>query len=203
MKRTLIILACAACTLAVAQKRPEPMVPPGAAAPAFSVPGADGKTYRLSDYKGKYVVLEWTNKDCPYVLKHYNSGNMQQTQQKARDMGAVWFSVISSAEGQQGYLTADDATRHYKEVGSHANAILLDTTGSIGLAYGARNTPQIVIVGPDGNVVYHGAIDNRPSPDRKSLAGATNYVLQALEESMASKPVTTPSSRPYGCRVHY
>ncbi len=188
-------------SFAVAQKPQTSLV--GQDAPKFSMPAADGKTYDLSAYKGKYVVLEWTNKDCPFVKKHYGSGSMQATQKAAIEMGAVWLSIISSSPGSQGYLTADEVTSYRKDRGVNSTATLLDPEGKLGHMYNARTTPQIVIINPDGKVIYNGAIDNRPTPDPSSLEGATNYCLQALKEAMAGKAVSVPTSKPYGCSVKY
>jgi len=175
----------------------------GEAAPNFTLTDSEGKSQELSAYKGKFVVLEWTNKDCPYVKKHYESGSMQATQKEAKEMGAVWLSIISSAPGKEGYMDAADINAYRKDHKVAAKATLLDSNGKVGRLYGARTTPQIVIVNPEGNVIYEGAIDDQPSPDPDTLKGAKNYVLSALKEAMAGKPVTTPVSRPYGCGVKY
>lgn len=176
---------------------------PGTPAPAFSLPSVEGKTVALSDYKGKYVVLEWTNKDCPFVKKHYGSGAMQATQAEAKKMGAVWLSICSSAPGQQGYMDATTYKAYAKDKKIASTAILLDSEGKVGHLYAAKTTPQIVIVDPKGNVVYDGAIDDKPDPSPASLKGAKNYALEALKESMAGKAVTVATSRPYGCGVKY
>lgn len=178
------------------------MVAPGTEAPQFTLTDAEGKSRSLKEFKGKYVVLEWSNKDCPYVVRHYRSGNMQVTQKRATDMGAVWLTIISSAPGKQGYLTGPEAKEHYSSIGSLAAACLLDPEGKVGRAFGARTTPQIVVIDPKGTVVYHGAIDDRPNP-RGEGGPAKNFALLALEESKAGRAVTTPTSRPYGCNVKY
>ena len=175
----------------------------GGPAPAFSLPSVEGKTVGLSDYKGKFVVLEWTNKDCPFVKKHYGSGSMQATQAEAKKMGAVWLSVCSSAPGNQGYMTPDQYKAYIKEKKVAATAVLLDPEGKVGHLYGARTTPQIVIIDSKGTVVYDGAIDDKADPDPATLAGAKNYALAALKEAMAGKPVAVATSRPYGCSVKY
>lgn len=206
MTRTLtsltILATCAVTGLALQQSKAE-MVKPGAEAPVFSLPGADGAKYALSDFKGKYVVLEWSNKDCPYVRKHYSSHNMQDTQAKAKEMGAVWLTVISSAQGKQGHLSPAEAKDHYAQVNSKAHAVVFDSDGSVGRAYGARNTPQIVIIDPDGKVVYNGAIDDKPTADPNDVKTAHNYALTGLQEAMAGKALSTPTTRPYGCPVKY
>lgn len=175
----------------------------GALAPTFSLPSVEGKSVSLSDYKNKFVVLEWTNKDCPFVRKHYESGSMQATQEKAKKMGAVWLTICSSAPGQQGYMAADQYKGYVKDKKMASAAVLLDPEGTVGHLYLARATPQIVVIDASGKVVYNGAIDDKPSPDPETLKGAKNYALAALEESMAGKPVTVATSRPYGCSVKY
>jgi peroxiredoxin len=204
MKTTILIVASVAAASAVVavQNRPT-MVQPGTAAPTFSLPSAAGKTVSLADHAGSWVVLEWTNKDCPYVVKHYASGNMQATQAKAKAMGAKWLTVISSAPGKQGYLEPGQATEHYKSVGASADAVLIDAEGAVGKAYGARNTPQMVVIDPKGNVVYHGAIDDDRSADPAATKTAKNLVLAALEEAKAGKPVSNAFNNPYGCGVKY
>jgi peroxiredoxin len=182
---------------------PSSAVQVGDVAPNFTLPGSDGKVHQLKAERGHYVVLEWTNKDCPFVRKHYESGNMQKTQSKAKGMGAVWYTIISSAPGMQGYLTKDEVVAYRKTEGVNSVATLLDPNGTVGHLYGARTTPQIVIIDPKGKIIYDGGIDDRPTPDPSSLAGATNYALQALKEAMAGKPVSVPISRPYGCSVKY
>jgi hypothetical protein len=175
----------------------------GKISPNFAALDSNGKTEHLTDYRGKYVVLEWTNEDCPFVHKHYDSGNMQKTQEKARSMGAVWLTVISSAPGEQGYMMPNAINEYRKEHHVKSNATLLDTKGLVGHIYDARTTPQIVIIDPKGVVIYNGAIDDRPSPDPESLKGARNYALEGLEEAMNGKPVAVETSRPYGCGIKY
>lgn len=175
----------------------------GEPAPLFSLPSIEGKTVSLTDFKGKHVVLEWTNKDCPFVKKYYGSGAMQKTQAEAKAKGAVWLTLCSSAPGKQGYMPPDEFKAYAKDEKVAAAAVLLDPDGKVGKRYNARTTPQIVVIDPKGTIVYNGAIDDRPSPDPASLKGATNYALQALTESMAGKAVSVPTSRPYGCSVKY
>ena len=175
----------------------------GTPAPEFSLPAVEGRTVALKDLRGKFVVLEWTNKDCPFVKKHYGSGSMQATQAEAKRLGAVWLSICSSAPGAQGYMTAEEYKGYIKAKGVASEAVLLDPEGKFGHLYGARTTPQVVIVGPKGTMIYNGAIDDRPDPDPASLKGAKNYALDALKEAMAGKPVSVPTSRPYGCSVKY
>lgn len=177
---------------------------PGKAAPDFSVKDAEGKTHSLADYKGDWLVLEWFNKDCPYVKKHYGSNNMQSLQEKYTDKDVKWLTIISSAEGKQGYLTAEEAV---KEAKSHKLAssapFLLDTDGKMGKAYDAKTTPHIFIINPEGVVVYAGAIDDNDSANPAVIPDSKNYVTAALDEALAGKPVSTPVSRPYGCTIKY
>lgn len=168
-------------------------------APAFTGKTASGKNVSLRDFSGKFVVLEWWNFDCPFVVRHYNAGNMQATQKRVRDMGGVWLTICSSAPGLQGHVTAEQATRMHKEKNFHANEIILDPEGTIGKAFGAQTTPHMIIINPRGEIIYNGAIDD----NQRNHEGATNYVLKALEEAMAGKPVSTPRTRPYGCSVKY
>jgi hypothetical protein len=175
----------------------------GDPAPAFTATESNGKTVSLSDYKGKFVVLEWHNNGCPYVQKFYNSGTMQKLQRDWTAKGVVWLTIISSAPGTQGYVDSAASQAFMKKSGAAQNAVLLDPTGQVGHLYDARNTPQMLVIDPKGILVYDGAIDDRPTADPSSLAGATNYVVQALTESMAGKPVSVPVTVPYGCTVKY
>lgn len=175
----------------------------GKVSPNFAAMDSNGKTIHLTDYRGKFVVLEWTNKDCPFVHKHYDSGSMQASQEKARSMGAVWLTIISSAPDAQGYMMPNQINEYRKEHNVKSNATLIDAKGYVGHIYNARATPQIVIIDPKGVVIYNGAIDDRPSPDPESLKGARNYALEALTEAMEGKPVAVETSRPYGCGIKY
>lgn len=175
----------------------------GEPAPDFTATDSHGRTVRLADFKGKFVVLEWHNDGCPYVGKHYGSGNMQRLQREWTGKDVVWLTVISSAPGQQGYVTADEANAYFKDRHAAQTAILLDPKGTIGRLYDARTTPHMFVIDQQGTLVYNGAIDDRPTTDREDVPGATNYVVAALTEAMAGKPVTKPTSRPYGCNVKY
>jgi peroxiredoxin len=175
----------------------------GGKAPDFSATDTNGKTQTLSQYKGKYVVLEWTNPDCPIVHKHYDSGNMQKLQKEFTGKGVVWLSIDSSAPGQQGNYSAAEMNQIMKSRNAAPTAIIPDPSGTIGKLYGAKTTPHMFVIDPSGNLVYQGAIDSIPSPDQADIPKATNYVQAALDESMAGKPVTTPSTRSYGCAVKY
>ena len=175
----------------------------GATAPAFMGTDSNGKTESLDQFKGKYVVLEWHNQGCPFTKKHYESGNMQALQKEWTAKGVVWFTVISSAPGQDGYMTASAENAYVKKVGADPTAVLLDPQGKIGHLYDAKTTPQMVVIDPAGKVIYDGAIDDRPTPDVSDIRGAKNYVNDALSASMAGRPVATPYTRPYGCSVKY
>ena len=175
----------------------------GEAAPDFTATASNGKTYRLSDYRGKYVVLEWHNNGCPYVRKHYNSGNMQRLQKQWTARGVVWFTIISSAPRKQGYVTPSEENDYLAKMQAAPTAALLDPTGEIGHLYDAKTSPQMVVISPQGIVIYDGAIDDKPTTDLDDVPGATNYVNLALEQAMAGKQVETPATRPYGCSVKY
>ena len=175
----------------------------GAKAPEFSLPDASGKTHQLSDFKGKYVVLEWFNPECPFVKKHYGSDNMQKLQQEFTSKGVVWLTIDSNAPGTEGNLSPDAAQKILNSWKTRQTALLLDPDGKVGKAYGAKNTPQMFIISPEGKVVYQGAIDSKASPNPADIPNSTNYVKAALEESMAGKPVSNPTTKPYGCSVKY
>ena len=176
---------------------------PGDSAPEFKGTDSNGKTETLTQYRGKYVVLEWTNQGCPYTQKHYESGNMEALQKKWTAKGVVWLSVISSAPGQQGFQTASQENGYLARMKAAPTAVLLDPSGTIGRAYDAKTTPHMFVIDPQGRIVYEGAIDDQPTPDPSSLKIARNYVSEALEEAMAGKPVATPVTRAYGCSVKY
>ncbi|MBN8712318.1 MAG: thioredoxin family protein [Verrucomicrobia bacterium 61-8] len=199
MKKAPHILAILALSAAVAFAAPEI----GKPAPDFTLKDASGKEVKLSDYKGKYVVLEWVNFGCPFVKKHYGSGNMQALQKELTGKGAVWLSICSSAEGKQGYFPKGEVAAAVKANGSHATDYLLDTSGAVGKLYDAVTTPDMYLINPEGMLIYKGAIDDRPSPDPSTLADATNYVKVAFEEASAGKSVSNPSTKSYGCSVKY
>lgn len=179
----------------------EPAV--GSPAPALTLTDSRGKQHNLADYKGKHVVLEWVNFGCPFVKKHYESGNMQSTQKKAVEKGVVWLSVCSSAEGKQGHMDAADWNEELTSRKMSSTAVLIDESGAVGKTYGAKTTPHMYIINPAGVLVYKGAIDDKPSANKADIPGARNHVLAALDESMAGKPVSTASTTPYGCSVKY
>jgi peroxiredoxin len=192
------LLAAAILSLAVAAHAAPEL---GAPAPDFTLNDQSGKPVKLSDAKGKYVVLEWYNKDCPFVHKHYDSGNMQSLQKKYGKKGVVWYSIVTSKEGKEGHLTNAEAKAQLKKISS--KAILLDEKGEVGRLYGAKTTPHMFVVDKTGNLIYMGGIDDKASADAEDIKTSKNFVAAALDESMAGKPVTTPSSRPYGCSVKY
>src|SRR5205814_5521151 len=175
----------------------------GSAAPDFSVPDVNGETHSLSAYKGKYVVLEWFNPECPFVKKHYGSGNMQKLQEEYTGKGVVWLTIDSSAPGTEGNLTPEQAQKKMAEWKTRQTALLLDPEGKAGRAYGAKNTPDMIIINPEGKIVYEGAIDSKATPYPSDIPNSTNYVKIALDESMAGKPVSTSSTKPSGCSVKY
>ena len=176
----------------------------GKAAPELKLPGSDGKVHSLKAYKGKTVVLEWLNQGCPFVRKHYDSGNMQALQKEQAAKGVVWLSVVSSAPGREGYFKdAAEAMAFAKESGGAAQAILLDPQGKVGRAYGAKATPHMVVIDKQGKLAYMGAIDDRPSTNKDDVQGAKNYVRQALDELAAGKAVSEPETKAYGCSVKY
>jgi len=175
----------------------------GEHAPAFTLPDTYGDEHSLPDYEGEWVVLEWLNYDCPFVRKHYDSGNMPSLQETYGSKGVIWFAVVSSAPGKQGYFAPDEMNRRSEQAGSVAKAVLLDPEGTVGRLYGARTTPQMVLIDPAGTVLYNGAIDDKPSARIETIEGAHNYLVAAIEEAMAGKPVSVPTSQPYGCSVKY
>lgn len=175
----------------------------GAPAPAFRTLDADGRERTLAEFAGRIVVLEWTSSDCPYSRKHYGSGTMQALQKAAVRDGVVWLTVSSSAKDREGYFTPALARAWRARVGSHATAILLDSAGSMGRAYGARTTPQMFVVDRAGRIAYMGGIDDRPYADPASLKGAKAYVAAALADLKAGRAVAEPVSAPYGCSVRY
>ena len=172
-------------------------------APAFTAVDADGRTRSLNEFRGKIVVLEWTNQGCPYVRKHYDTRNMQALQQRLTGEGVVWLTVASSAPGKQGHLDAAGAKAMLREQGAKPTALLLDQDGKVGKAYDARVTPHMYVVGKDGRLAYMGGIDDRATSDKADIRGAKNYVSAALADLRAGRPVAQPVSKPYGCSVKY
>lgn len=200
--KTLVLGAVAlAATLTVGAAAAAPKV--GAPAPDFSVADTAGETWSLAGLAGKKVILEWTNHDCPFVVKHYASGNMQALQKEATAAGYVWLSVISSASGKQGQVSPAEADDLTTSRGAAPTAVLLDTSGAMGRAYDAKTTPHMYIIDPEGTLMYMGGIDDKPTTDQADIAGASNYVRLAMADLAAGNPVGTPVTRPYGCSVKY
>ena len=180
-----------------------PLVPVGAQGPGFTVADDRGGSRSLAEFRGKYVVLEWHEKGCPYVSKHYRSGNVQRLQAEWMARGVVWLLVNSSAAGTHSYLTPEDSRAYFKSINSAPTAALLDTDGRVGKLYGVATALHMVVVDPAGRVIYNGAIDDQPKTEAASLNGAHNYVAAALTEAFAGRPITTAVTPPYGCAVHY
>lgn len=170
----------------------------GRPAPAFTATDNQGGEHRFDDYKGKWIVLEWHSQACPYVVKHYGTGNMQKLQKEWTGKGVVWLTIVSSGPGKAGYVTPEESVAYMKEQQAAQTAVLLDPTGDVGHLYQAKTTPHMFVIDPQGVIIYDGAIDDKPSRDAAEVATATNYVAAALTEAMAGKPVSVPTSRPYG-----
>lgn len=178
-------------------------VPVGEKAPDFTATDSRGQSHNLSDYAGKIVVLEWFNHGCPFVQKHYNSGNMQGLQKTYEEKGVVWLSIISSAPGKQGYCTPEQADEIFQDWEAIPAAVLLDPEGAVGRLYGAKTTPHMFIIDAGGTLVYDGGIDDIRSANIDDIPKATNYVKKALDELLAGKEVSVKTSQPYGCSVKY
>ena len=175
----------------------------GQAAPNFTAVDASGKTVTLADFKGRHVVLEWVNPGCPYVRRHYDSANMQGTQKEATSKGVVWLAVNSTSQDSGDYLAPAAMAQWMQTQKAVATVTLMDADGQVGRAYGARTTPHMYIVNPAGTLVYAGAIDSKPTANPADISTATNHVKVALAESLAGKPVSSASTRAYGCSVKY
>jgi hypothetical protein len=197
----LLPFALVASIMVAAPAVAEPQI--GQAAPNFRLNDVNGRAVSLSDFRGKTVVLEWNNPDCPFVKKHYNSGNMQRTQAAAAADGVVWLTINSSAPGNQGHMTPAQAQTVTGAQQSRRTAYLLDPSGQVGKSYGARTTPHMYIINPAGALVYMGGIDDKPTPNPADINGARNHVLAALGELKAGRSVSVPATRPYGCSVKY
>lgn len=201
VRRTLLALGLAGAALCAQPAAADPQL--GQPAPAFQATDADGRTRSLAEFKGRTVVLEWTNNGCPYVGKHYGSGNMQALQRSATKDGVAWLTIVSSAPEMQGYLTPAQAKAWKAKEHAASTAVLLDPAGKVGRAYEAKATPHMFVIDKAGRVVYMGGIDDRPSSEPESLKGAKNYVAAALADVKAGRAVATPVTRPYGCSVKY
>ena len=199
--RALVMSAAFALAAAAGSAAAAPVV--GEPAPAFEGTDTAGKTWSLADLQGKGVILEWTNHDCPYVVKHYSSGNMQALQREAAGAGYVWLSVISSAPGKQGNVTPAQADELTTSREAAPTAVLLDPEGTIGRAYDARTTPHMFVIDPAGTLVYMGGIDDKATTDAADIDGARNHVRAAMADLAAGGPVATAVTRPYGCSVKY
>jgi len=175
----------------------------GQPAPEFTLTDSNGQSHNLSDFKGKFVVLKWLNHGCPFVQKHYDGGNMQGLQKAYTGKDVVWLSIVSSAPGKQGHMSPEETNKAKEEKGSAATAVLIDEDGTVGKLYDAKVTPELFVINPEGTLVYAGAIDDKKSVDAADVAGAKNYVKQALDEALAGNPVSEPTTEAYGCSVKY
>jgi len=199
MKRKVLVWLAILLSALMAMAAPKA----GDVAPDFTATDSNGKAHKLSDYKGKFVVLEWTNSGCPFTRKHYLSGNMQNLQKQWTAKGVVWLTVLSSAPGKEGYMTAEQENSYLKDKNATPTAALMDPAGNLGHLYGAKATPHMFVIDPKGKIVYNGAIDDHPSSDQGDIPGAKNFVSTALGEAMSGKAVTTASTEAYGCSVKY
>lgn len=181
----------------------EAAVANGAQAPGFSVVDSNGRTRTLDEFNGKTVVLEWTNHDCPYVVKHYATGNMQALQREATAADVVWLTVISSAPGKQGHVSGAAANQLSTSRNAAPSAVLLDESGAVGRLYAARTTPHMYVIGPDRKLVYQGGIDDKNSTNHATVEGARNYVREALAAVRAGRAPATAAAPPYGCTIKY
>lgn len=193
--------AIAACLFSAAPASAAASV--GEAAPDFQAVDINGKPVKLSDYRGKLVVLEWTNRDCPFVRKHYESGNMQTLQRSITGQDAVWLTIISSAEGEQGWFTPEAASEHLKKVEAAPSAKILDPSGEIGRAYGAQVTPHMYVIDAEGRLAYAGAIDDKPSTKKDDVPTAKPYFKNAFEAVKAGQTPDPAATRAYGCTIKY
>lgn len=193
----------AALVLLMMAALPAHAIEVGKPAPDFTAKDIKGNEFKLSDHKGELVVLEWTNDQCPFVKKHYESKNMQKAQEAANAKGVYWVTIVSSAPGLQGHLTPEKAQEIIDSTGATPDAKILDESGELGHLYNATTTPNMFVIDKEGTLAYAGAIDDNSSPDPKTIEGAKNYVLTALDELEAGKPVETAQTQPYGCGVKY
>jgi peroxiredoxin len=198
MKHTIIATLAGIVTLACAQA-----IEIGKAAPAFSAKNVKGETVSLADHAGKVVVLEWTNLSCPFVRKHYDSGNMQKLQESAAAKGVIWLTVNSSAEGKQGFCSPEKMADCIQKEGIKSANVLLDSSGEVGKAYDAKVTPHMFIINKDGTLAYDGAVDSKSSTDKADVATAEPLFANALDAVLAGKAVTNAKNKPYGCGVKY
>ncbi len=176
---------------------------PGESAPGFTINDASGRPVKLTDYRGKFVVLEWTNPECPFVRKHYDSRNMQTLQKDYGAKDVVWLSVNSTNRDHSEFKTGAQMVSWMGGQGAAQKAVLIDETSATGRAYGAKTTPQMFVIDPEGRIVYAGAIDDKRSANPADVKAARNHVRAALDEALAGRPVTVASTAPYGCSVKY
>ena len=202
MKLSFLTVLCAFGLMACL---PSAQATPVVGKPALDFKAVDtnGNEISLSDFKGKNVVLEWSNHECPFVVKHYEPGNMQKLQKATTDGGDIWITIVSSAEGKQGSTTPEQANQVMKDVGAHSTARILDKSGKIGKLYEAKTTPHMFVIDKDGILAYAGAIDSDTGFSSAGIEGATNYVMAALDSLRAGEPVKMASTKPYGCSVKY
>jgi peroxiredoxin len=201
MKMKLILTALTAFTATALYASDVP--PVGSAAPDFSLADSSGESHSLSQYKGKYVVLEWFNPECPFVKKHYGSDNMQKLQAEYTGKGVVWLTINSNAPGSEGNLTPEQASKIMASWKTKQTALLLDSDSKVAKLYGAKNTPDMIVINPEGKIVYEGAIDSKASPNPADIPSSTNYVKAALDESLGGKAVSQAQTKPYGCHITY
>lgn len=201
MSKHVFSLLILAMTLGVACARAQ--VTTGEPAPEFTLTDTKGTAHNLSDFRGKYVVLEWVNHGCPFVVKFYKPGEMQKLQAEITGQDVIWLSICSSAEGKQGHMSNEDWNAKIEETGTAATAVLIDEDGTVGKLYGAKTTPHMYVIDPAGNLIYQGAIDSIRSTDSDDIANAENYVRSALAQHMAGEPVAVAETQAYGCSVKY
>lgn len=201
MSKHVFSLLILTMTLGVACARAQ--VTTGEPAPEFTLTDTKGTAHNLSDFRGKYVVLEWVNHGCPFVVKFYKPGEMQKLQAEITGQDVIWLSICSSAEGKQGHMSNEDWNAKIEETGTAATAVLIDEDGTVGKLYGAKTTPHMYVIDPAGNLIYQGAIDSIRSTDSDDIANAENYVRSALAQHMAGEPVAVAETQAYGCSVKY
>ncbi len=201
LRRTLVTVSALAALGLAATAQAAPSV--GQPAPDFTLTDTSGKTVRLSDYKGKHVVLEWVNPGCPYVRKHYTSANMQGTQKEATGKGVVWLAINSTENTSYDYMAPAQLARWVTDQKAAPTQTLMDEEGTVGKAYGARTTPHMYIVSPQGMLIYAGGIDSVPSSRPDDIKTAVNYVKQGVREALAGQPISNATTRPYGCSIKY
>lgn len=203
MKKFLFVTAAALMATGFAAGAVRAEVAVGGPAPEFTLTDIEGEQHSLSDYEGQYVVLEWYNPDCPFVVKHYQSHNMQDLQELYTSEDVAWLMVNTGAPGKQGVYSPEEFASILEEQGAYATALLLDQDGAVGRLYGAQTTPHMYVIDPEGTLIYQGAIDDTPSVDVSDIPNSINYVAQALDESMQGEPVSMAQTKSYGCSVKY